>query len=156
MAGLPDLEQLIERLEAVTEEARSVERDLHSAVKAARGVERDLKDAVALARDAVQVEVHEQMGEAVKEGLEKYNEAIVDIIKKAEGDVSTMFERKMNLLMYGSTQRRGESIFDRLRAHADMLDQMFTDAIPIIKVVHDGGLPATLPHLPHLRKGPPA
>jgi hypothetical protein len=116
VTGLSDLEQVIERLEAVTEEAREMARELHSAIKAARSAERDLDTAMKRCGEEIPRLVNEHMAETMKEGLESWERAVHAAIEKSIDRVRTLFDQQMNMALYGNAQGRGPSILDELRA----------------------------------------
>lgn len=116
MTGLSDLEQVIERLEAATEEAREMTRELHSAIKIARSAERDLEAAMKRCGEEIPRLTDDYMAEAMKEGLDTWGAEVHRAIEVSVQKVHTLFEQHMNLALHGNVQGRGPSVLDEVRA----------------------------------------
>jgi hypothetical protein len=115
MAGLDDLNTLIGRLDEATAEARDATRELHSALKTARQMHRELDELARRCQDQVPGLVDKTMGTIIARELTHYTEVMQEECEAAAGRISDMFDRHMNLCLYGNAQGRGENVFEKLR-----------------------------------------
>lgn len=127
-------DEIADRLETATADARDLLGELRSELKEARRVRRDLDQAVEDIRPRLESMVAEQMAPIVRDGMEQYGAVVRRITAQAYDDVAGEMQKMANVAMYGNAQGRGTNIFDELRSRIEEWD------------VHlAGGLPRALP-----------
>jgi hypothetical protein len=131
--GIATLQAVIEHLEQATAEAREATRETHSAIKALRQAEREARSTAREITDDFGKTMGEQVQRVVDEGLAELREVIRSTCELASDKVDTVFDRHVNLLLYGNEQGRGVSLLDRISAMLHVGEKalrMMTDELP--------------------------
>lgn len=120
MTGIADLQATIDKLEAATDQAREVTRELHSAIKAARATEREMHGTVNRVKVELAAVVEEAIEVNVEAGLAAWSDAINTQIASSTKDMGRRMERAANVCIYGNEQGTGKPVFDAIR---EMLEE---------------------------------
>lgn len=114
--GIVALQGVIEHLERAAADAREATRETHSAIKALRQAERDARATARELQDDFGKNMGAQIERLVENGLDELREVITGTCETASAKVEALFDKNVNILLYGNEQGRGVSMLDRIGA----------------------------------------